>query len=512
MRKIWALFVGCSLVLADSPAPAQETAPAFDASSGAGSANFLEGEGAERLVNWEAELVADSDALETTHSNHLSAAPGAEVGQDLAMYAAWKNGLELATKDKAFRVHVGGRWQFDSAWFDADPAVQNNMPGGLMYHDGVVFRRARLRIDGTMYEVIEFAAEYDFANGYRERNAANQATDIGVTAITDLWLQFSHMPIGNLRIGNQKEAIGFDHLVSSRYLPFLERSYNQDSFYGGAFNGFTPGAALFNNFWDDRASWNVGIYKPTSNVFAFSSNDDDYAVTGRLTYLPIYAEEGRQVLHVGVSGRQATTYDDRIRFRTRDAIRAGAPTQWPVPADITVLGDTIQWLNLELAAVQGPWTLQAEWLFCNTTNAQGLDANSNALGPVVNNLLYHGGYVQLFYFLTGESDNYSLERMAFDRLKPFENFFCVQGEDGCHYSGRGAWQIGARYNYLDLDDQGLNGNRLHNVTLGLNWFLNPNTKWQFNYFATYRDTSGSATHPDGSGWVNGWGMRVAQDY
>jgi phosphate-selective porin OprO/OprP len=466
----------------------------------------------EYLEEKSAGLVRPASATEWVKAGEEPNSGGMEVGKDLEMSARWNNGLELATKDKAFRVHVGGRWQFDTSWFDADQDVQNNLPGGATYHDGVDFRRARLRIDGTMYEIIEFAMEYDFVNGFRERNAANVATDLDVTAITDLWLQVSHMPIGNLRIGNQKEAIGFEHLVSSRFLPFMERSYNQDSFYGGSFNGFTPGASLSSNILEDRASWNIGIYKPSNNVFAFSTNDSDYTVTGRVTCLPIYENEGRQLVHLGLSARQATTYDDRVRFRTRDAIRAGVSTQWPLPADITVFGDTMQWLNFELAAVQGPWTLQAEWLLCNTQDAQRFDGIGNPLGPLSRNLLYQGGYVQLLYFLTGESDNYSLEKMAFDRVKPFENFFWVTGEDCWNYLGRGAWQVGARYNYLDLNDDGINGGELHNLTAGLNWFWNPNTKWQFNYMATYRDVSQTANFPDGSGWIHGWGMRFAQDF
>ena len=43
----------------------------------------------------------------------------------------------------------------------------------------------------------------------------------------------------------------------------------------------------------------------------------------------------------------------------------------------------------------------------------------------------------------------------------------------------GAWQVGVLYNHLDLTDQGLNGAILDNLTAGLNWFWNPNMKWQF---------------------------------
>jgi phosphate-selective porin OprO/OprP len=453
-----------------------------------------------QMVSAESTAPADVDA----------AAAGTEVGQDLTMSARWNNGLELATKDKAFRVHVGGRWQMDTSWLTAEQEVQNNLPGGVQYHDGLDFRRARLRIDGTMYEVIEFAMEYDFVNGFREQNGT-AFTDVNITGLTDMWLQYSHTPIGNIRVGTQKEAIGFEHLVSSRFLPFMERSYNHDTFYGAFNGGFTPGASVWDNFADERAGYNIGIFKPTNNSFGFNDNDGDYAVVGRLAWLPVYEDEGRQLIHLGISGRQATTFDDRNRFRTRDAMRAGSSSRWPVPADISVFGDTMQWVNAEFAAVQGPWTVQAEWLMSFTSDAQRI-AGGSPVGPNVDSLFYQGGYAQVLYYLTGESDNYSFDKMAFDRVKPFENFFWVPGEDGCNYCGRGAWQVGARYNFLDLNDEGINGGQLHNLTLGLNWFFNPNTKWQFNYIATYRDVNETADFPDGSGWINGWGFRFAQDF
>jgi phosphate-selective porin OprO and OprP len=455
------------------------------------------------------QLATAESALEVAPDANSGDPPGTVVGQDLTMTATWKNGVEVATKDKAFRYHVGGRWQFDTSWFSADQSVQNNLPGGVQYHDGVDFRRARVRIDGTMYEVMEFAFEYDFVNSQRARNGGNtDVTDFSVPALTDLWLQFSHTPLGNIRVGNQKEAIGFEHMVSSRYLPFMERSYNQDTFYGGSYNGFTPGASAAGNFWEDRASYNVGIYKPTNNVFGFSTNDGDYSVTGRLTWLPVYEDEGRQLVHLGISARQATTYGGLIRFRTRDAIRAGPSVQWPLPADITVRGDRMQWINAEFCALNGPWTLQAEWLTSFTSNAQPINGSG---GPRVDSLFYQGGYVQLLYFLTGESDTYSLERMSLDRMKPAENYFWVRGADG-NLFGKGAWQVGARYDFLDLNDQGINGGILHNLTAGLNWFLNPNNKVQFNYIATFRDVSQTTSFPNGSGWIHGWGMRFAQDF
>ena len=101
-----------------------------------------------------AEYLDEQGVQTTSHDYVVDATPsefgGVEIGNDSAMSAQWNNGLELSTSDKAFRVHVGGRWQFDASWFDAEQSVQNNLPGGVMYHDGVDFRRARLRIDGKM--------------------------------------------------------------------------------------------------------------------------------------------------------------------------------------------------------------------------------------------------------------------------------------------------------------------------------------------------------------------------
>jgi phosphate-selective porin OprO/OprP len=77
-------------------------------------------------------------------------------------------------------------------------------------------------------------------------------------------------------------------------------------------------------------------------------------------------------------------------------------------------------------------------------------------------------------------------------------------------SGPGAWQIGARYNFLDLNDNTLDGGVLHNFTAGLNWFLNPNMKLQFNYMLTDRDAALAGDL--GDGLIHGWGIRLAHDF
>lgn len=452
-----------------------------------------------------------------------SSSSGGSSGDKLGMTAKWNDGLELQSADKNFRVHVGGRYQMDAGWFAVDPNVQSHLLTAAapnlaspMYADGVDFRRARFRVDGTLYKTIDWAAEMDFVNSLRTAGLnpdpnLNRRLDQSTVALTDFWWQFREVPwFGTVRIGQQKEPIGFEHLVSSRFLPFMERSYNQDTFYGGTFNGFSPGIAAFRNWGEeDMGVLHLGLYKPLDNVFGYNSGNGDFALTGRVTRLLWWEDEGRQLLHLGLSGRQATAVRQNqsarsIDFRTRDAIRTGISQDWPVPAGIRLFGDDMQTVNAELAGVFGPWTLQAEYLVNSLQNAR-----ATAAGPLGVNAVYHGGYVQLLYYLTGDHDHYNKATGVFERVRPSQNF--AYGSAG---KGSGAWQVGLRYNYLDLNDSGLNGGLLHNLTFGLNWFWNPNMKMQFNYIATYRDTTGMTfTVPgDGNGWINGFGTRLAFDF
>lgn len=89
-----------------------------------------------------------------------------EVGADTSLFARWKHGLDLESKNKDFRVHIGGRTQYDNSFFANDPdlTVPPAIGGIGPQHDSFQFRRGRLRIEGTMYENFDFAAEYDFVN------------------------------------------------------------------------------------------------------------------------------------------------------------------------------------------------------------------------------------------------------------------------------------------------------------------------------------------------------------
>src|SRR5262249_39515024 len=115
-------------------------------------------------------------------------------------------------------------------------------------------------------------------------------------------------------------------------------------------------------------------------------------------------------------------------------------------------------------------------------------------------LFYQGAYVEVLYFLTGEHQPYDRANGVFDRVVPLRNFNIW---DGCR--GPGAWQIGVRYGYLDLQNKDVNGATLNDVTFGGNWFLNPNMKVQWNFAVDHREPTPSGS----SGWTYIFGTRVA---
>ena len=77
----------------------------------------------------------------------------------------------------------------------------------------------------------------------------------------DVWASINFMPfIGSFRVGILKPAIGLDHLTSSRFLDFMERSSGFDIYYNRN-NGFEPGFMIFNYNEEKTATYQVSMTK-----------------------------------------------------------------------------------------------------------------------------------------------------------------------------------------------------------------------------------------------------------
>ena len=291
---------------------------------------------------------------------------GTVVGSALGMTARWDHGLWVETADRAFRIHPNGRLQFDVVGATAPRNVEYFQGGMGPFLNAVNFRRARLGVDGTFWEVVSFDLQLDFVNTADVDPTSstplitqtNRAINTPVP--TDAWLQISQLPVlGNLRGGNLKPPLSLEHLQSSRFLDFLERSYAFDAFVEHGNNGFYPGFVAFDNFLGDNATWAASVYRNTRNIFGWNVDDGDWAGAGRLTWLPHYEADGRTLVHLGLSGMGGDLDQDINRWRARPLIRNGNAVLHNIVALGRVQGDREWQLIPEFAANLGPLSFQA---------------------------------------------------------------------------------------------------------------------------------------------------------
>ena len=170
-----------------------------------------------------------------------------DVGKDLSMTGVWKNGLNMETKDKAFRIHPVGRLQVDGVWIDGEDNVEFGPNGVGDTLDAAAFRRMRVGVEGTFWEVCNFHFEPDFANTVNVLAPNGSTQTITVPVPIDNWVEVTQLPwLGNVRVGNIKPEYDFEHLTSSNNLDFMERSLLFDAYIGGLDNGFQPGFDIYN--------------------------------------------------------------------------------------------------------------------------------------------------------------------------------------------------------------------------------------------------------------------------
>jgi phosphate-selective porin OprO and OprP len=418
--------------------------------------------------------------------------------------ASWADGLQIDSPTKQFHFHFGGVGQIDSVWF-IGPASAFNAPGGAVSTVGnssaTLLRRAILQADGDLFEQFDYSIQFDFANASNDTDNEQPPSFSNLTtspAPMNVWIQIRDVPFfGYVRFGNQDKPIGMDNNTGAPNLPFMERSDNQDAFYGPFDNGFALGLAAWNWSSDERITWRYGIFRPATNVFGVALNK--YSIGARVTALPWYEDEGRELVHVGLGYWGGEIVQDELRDRARTILRNGPGFAVPILVDTSELGGSHQYtIGPEFALVYGSLTVQAEYagqFFTDATDTNGVNQGT---------VFYQGGYVEVLYFLTGEYQPYDRRAGVFSRVIPLHNYHLKKND--CNWSC-GAWQIGVRFSYLDLDDKDIQGGKLYDWTAGLNWFLNPNMKVQLNVIAEHRDVPGVTP-----GWISGVGVRASYDF
>lgn len=368
------------------------------------------------------------------------------------MHVAAKKRKDAAALKPSIKIR--GRIQADIAAFSQSTA--NRATVGDM-EDGADFRRVRIGAQGQAFDITEYLFEIDFAGG-------------NVT-FTDVYMQVTDLPfLGTVRVGHYYEPNSLEQLTSDNYIAFLER---------GLPNAFATGRNWGLSAWNyneqQSATWAYGVFRTGSDGAGEDVGDEgEKSFTTRVTWLPYYDEpsEGRCLFHVGGSFSYRDADEGSVQFRQRPEVRMRAAGEGDVPRFVDtgiIAADAYELYGAEVAWVNGPLSIQSEYMLTNVHQTGGPD------------VAFHGAYVFLSYFLTGESRPYKRTLGAFNRVSPQENFFRVRTADGGMGQGSGAWEVAARWSYLDMNDGNIAGGRVQDVTLGLNWYLTPYMRVALNY-------------------------------
>ena len=419
------VLAGLSGARAEQPASLDEQVKALQASMAS-----LQNQ----IADLESQAARQQAIADVLKQMGIEAAPN-----DLRLY--WKDGIRMDSRDGNIKLKFGGRLMYDMSWIGDDPAER--LQGELA--DGFETRRARLYVEGDLWKNVGFKWEYDWASG--------------AAVLRDGFLEFKELPVvGNLRLGHFKEPFSLDELTSSRYITFIERALP---------NAFVPGyngGAMIYDHVGERFTWAAGVFRDTAGADGGQARvDGQYMFTTRLTYLPYYEDKGKRLVHLGTS-YSIRHMDAVVRYRSRPEVNITAQrfvdTGNYFTRDISMIG-------AEAATVWGPFHAEAEYIVPNMAADNNVARVGNQPDPN-----FHGYYVQAGYFLTGETRPYKTSSGTFDRVKPLKPY--GQG-------GYGAWEVAGRLSYLDLDDDRIDGGKLWDYTLGLNWYVNNNVRLMWNY-------------------------------
>lgn len=370
-----------------------------------------------------------------------------------------KGALKFASENGDFKFQVGGRIMADAAFYSEDNV-------DLDGENGTEIRRGRLFVKGTMYNVWDWKAQYDFASS---------------DEIKDLYLRYTGWEPARITVGNFKQPASLEELTSSKYITFMERSLP---------NAFATGRRIgvMADHMRDNYTLAASVYGQDANDNS-SSGDEGFGFGGRATWAPVNTEG--QVIHLGGWGAWEEAQDDEadnIRFRARPESHI---TSTRLVNTGQLDADSKTSYGFEAAGVMGPFSLQGEYM------TSSVDSNGAGSDPD-----FSGWYVYGSYFLTGESRPY--KKGAFSRVKPHS----VVGK-----GGYGAWELALRYSSLDLEDGSVTGGESDNLTVGVNWYATPYVRFMANYVRAESDPfSSEITTPQDDDELDIFQVRAQIDF
>ena len=324
------------------------------------------------------------------------------------------------------KVSIEGLVQTDGYWYRSDPANLDADPGDGSDTD-FGLRRAELVLKGEGRGNFTWILGYDAAGDGKFLDA-NVKLGIG----------------GGVRnsiiVGQFKQPNSLEELSSTRN------------------NDFIAKAAITSTYAISRrlgAAWNYGgdNWGGTASYFGreLTRNRGVGAGYGLRGYWTPIDDKG-SFLHFGLSYVNHDTDSDSLRILARPVADYSNRL---IDTGILADADRVSTLGLESAWMSGPFKLQGEYMRTNVKR-------HGATGDFSSD----GGYLSGMWNITGETWKYKNGTPT----TPLPSA-----------PARGMWQLGLRYDTLDLNDGAVKGGRMAAWTAGVNWYLRANFKLALDY-------------------------------
>ncbi len=398
-----------------------------------------------------------------------------------------ESGFGLVSADGQHSVNLTGRLHFDSRFNSHDFGTSADRDTASMGNNFEV-RRARIGLNGTVFKDIA----YEFVT-----NAVGSDANLIDTA----WANYGFNSSAQIRVGRFKQPFSLEEQTSSNNIDFMERSYVNQMTPGKKLGIMIHGAPL------PAMTYGLAAYQNGFNQLT-NQQDNGSEVAGRLTYNFGSMLDADSVLHLGAAGTSGkyevlatssgntasaastTTRATIISFRSENRGLANiyraqlgstllSSAAYSGTSDEPMVVDK-RMGGLEGAYSTGPFKVQGEYVKTNFDASTSVASGSGSVNAY---------YTEVLYNLTGESWASAYKSGAFGGIKPNSNYTTS--------GGTGAWQVGVRYSKFDAtalsttgtNDREQNSDKATTVTVGLNWFLNPNARVMLNYSVTRFNTA-----------------------
>jgi phosphate-selective porin OprO/OprP len=378
-------------------------------------------------------------------------------------------GFRIQSANGDYRLRFGGLLQINPRFF---PSGENKNVSSTFY-----INKARPIISGAFAKYFEFQITPDFGG------TGNGSSNPNVT-LQDLWVNVAYLPQAQFQLGKYKGPVSLERLQSDPALQFVQRSQLQN---------LVPnrdlGIQLWGVLFGKRATYQLALMNGVPNNTSSTNSDTNDAkdFVGRFYLTPFKGSENQWLegIGAGVGG----TYGNQSGSNLSSYKTWGQSTWFKYNSGVTYSGARGR-LDVQGYYLWRSLGLMAEY----AQDDHGLNLSTSTVVNRFGRFTDTGYFAQINYWLTGEKANYGFVK-PLNPFNPFDPF----------NSGWGAWELAGRVSNAHTATGQFNegfvnpsqsAKTVTEFAVGLNWTLNTNIKYWFDYaYTNFFGGAGSASSP-----------------